>query len=191
MESALDTVAELFNSNQLRVVAYLLGGALCALASVRLYAGGARRTSVAFWLVLTLVMLTMGVSRMVDLGPLLTDHGRDIARDYGWYEDRRTLQRTAVEAVIIGGVVGALVAAAWLAFAAAPEHPLAAMAIVYLATFVAVRAISLHQVDQLLYNHPIEGVRVNALLELGGIAAVCLAAVVSLALRTPRRLQSI
>lgn len=187
----MDSLAELFNSNGLRVTAYLLGAALCAVAAWRLYAGGARKTSVAFWLVLTLVMATMGLSRMVDLGPLLTDHGRDFARDYGWYEDRRSIQRTAVEVVIISGAVAAFIAAAWLAFAAAPEHPLGALAVVYLATFVIVRAISLHQVDQLLYNHPIEGFRINALLELAGIAAVCLAAVASLALRRPgsRRLQ--
>jgi hypothetical protein len=182
----MDGLADIFNSNGLRVTAYLLGAALCTLACVRLYTGGARRTSVAFWVVLALVMATMGVSRMVDLGPLLTEHGRDFARDYGWYEDRRSIQRTAVEVVIICGVIGACIAAAWLAFAAAPEHPLGALAVVYLTTFVAVRAISLHQVDQLLYNHPVEGVRINALLELSGISAVCLAAVVSLALRRPR-----
>jgi hypothetical protein len=182
----VDNLASLFNSNELRVTAYLLGAALCAVAAARLYFGGARRTSVAFWIVLTLVMATMGLSRMVDLGPLLTEHGRDIARDYGWYEDRRSLQRTAVEVVIIAGAVAACIAAAWLAFAAAPEHPLGALAVVYLATFVLVRAISLHQVDQLLYNHPVEGIRINALLELAGIAGVCLAALASLALRGPR-----
>lgn len=181
----MDTLADLFNSNELRVTAYLLGAALCAVAAARLHLGGARRTSVAFWLVITVVMATMGLSRMVDLGPLLTEHGRDFARDYGWYEDRRSLQRTAVEVVIIGGAVAACIAAAWLAFAAAPEHPFGALAVVYLATFVIVRAISLHQVDQLLYNHPIEGVRINALLELAGITAVCLAALASLALRRP------
>jgi hypothetical protein len=181
----MESLAELFNSNGLRVTAYLLGAALCAVASARLYVGGARRTSIAFWIVITLVMATMGLSRMVDLGPLLTEHGRDFARDYGWYEDRRSIQRTAVEVVIIGGVVAACVAAAWLAFAAAPEHPLGALAVVYLTTFVIVRAISLHQVDQLLYNHPVEGVRINALLELAGIGGVCLAALVSLALRRP------
>jgi hypothetical protein len=132
-------------------------------------------------------MASMGISRMVDLGPLLTEHGRGLARDYGWYDDRRSIQRTSVEVVVACGVIAACVAAIWLAFAAAPEHPLGALAVVYLATFVVVRAISLHQVDQLLYNHPVEGVRVNALLELAGIAAVCLAAVVSLALRRPGR----
>jgi hypothetical protein len=178
-----DSLAALFNSNELRVSAYLLGAVLCALAAVRLHRGASSRTSVVFWVMLAVVMGLMGLSRVIDLGPLITDHGRDWARDYGWYEDRRSIQRTAVEVVIVSGAVAACIAAAWLAFAAAPEHPLGAVAVLYLMTYVVVRAISLHQIDQLLYNHPVEGVRLNAVFELGGIAAVCAAAFVSLALR--------
>jgi hypothetical protein len=176
-------VTELLNSNGLRALAYLLAGALCFAASMRAPADADDRTQRlvrAFWLALAAMLVVLAFSRMFDLGPWLTDRGRDVAERQGWYDERRRLQSRAVQAVLLVGGFGVLVGVLWFFRAAYREHPLAFIASVYIVCFVLVRAISLHQVDSVLYNHPVEGVRVNALLELAGIGLMMLAAAVPL-----------
>jgi hypothetical protein len=175
-------MAELLNSNGLRALAYLIAGALCLLASTRETGADAdtQRLIRLFWLALAGLLIVLAFSRMFDLGPWLTDQGREMAESQGWYDERRRLQSRAVQGVLLLGAAGVGVGALWFFRAAYREHPLAFIAIVYIVCFVLVRAISLHDVDSLLYNHPIEGVRVNALLELAGIGLMMLAAAVPL-----------
>lgn len=172
-------MTDLLNSNGLRAAAYLVAGMLCFAASTRGPADADARTLQlvrAFWLALAAMLVVLAFSRMFDLGPWLTDRGRDIAEAQGWYDERRRLQSRAVQAIVLMGGFGVLAGVMWFFRAAYREHPIAFIASVYLLSFVLVRAISLHQVDSVLYNHPIEGVRVNALLELAGIGLMMVAA---------------
>ena len=51
----------------------------------------------------------------------------------------------------------------------------AALVVFTLVCFAGIRIISLHQVDTLLYNRPIRGVRIVAIVELTGVALTILA----------------
>jgi hypothetical protein len=176
-------MADLLNSNGLRALAYLAAGVLCLLASTREPEGSDarfRQLVRAFWLGLAAMLVVLAFSRMFDLGPWLTDTGRDIAEAQGWYDERRRLQSRAVQGIVLLGAGGVFLGVLWFFRAAYREHPIAFIATVYIVCFVLVRAISWHPVDSLLYNHPIEGVRINALLELAGIALMMVAASVPL-----------
>lgn len=175
-------MAELLNSNGLRALAYLVAGVLCLVASTRETAADddTQRLIRLFWLALAALLVVLAFSRMFDLGPWLTDQGREIAEAQGWYDERRRLQSRAVQGVLLLGAAGMSAGVLWFFRAAYREHPLAFIAIVYIVCYVLVRAISLHDVDSVLYNRPIEGVRLNALLELAGIGLMVLAAAVPL-----------
>ncbi|HEY8172408.1 MAG TPA: hypothetical protein VIH21_04920 [Dehalococcoidia bacterium] len=176
-------MSELLNSNGLRALAYLVAGLLCLVASTREVDAADSRTQQLvrlFWLGLAAMLVVLAFSRMFDLGPWLTDRGRDMAKAQGWYDERRRFQSRAVEAILLAGAMGVFIGVLWFFRAAYREHPLAFIAAVYIVCFVLVRAISLHQVDSVLYRHPVHGVRVNALLELAGIGLMIAAAAVPL-----------
>jgi hypothetical protein len=192
-------LSDVLNGDGLRSAGYALAALSCAAVAWRRWrcAGAWRAASrpafgeplstlwrggrgewrvVAFWVVLAAALALLGVGRAFELGPWLTDRGREIAEAQGWYEDRRAVQAPAVEAVLAGGAAGVALGLLWWLRAASREHPLAFMAIVYLVTFVLVRAISLHAVDRVLYTDRFAGVRPNAVLELAGIGLMLLAA---------------
>lgn len=169
-------MVDLLNSNGLRVAAYLIAAALCALAGVRDRQSRESSLLALFWFALATLLLVMGLSRMFDLAATITDWGRDYARDQGWYNDRREYQRLVVEGILAAGVAFGSLALVWFFRSAYRERPLAFFAIVFLMTYVLIRAVSLHQIDAVLYNRPIEGVRIASLLELAGLAVLSLSA---------------
>ncbi|RUL87325.1 hypothetical protein [Tautonia sociabilis] len=142
--------------------------------------GSAGPRSAAFWGMLALGMLLLGINKQLDLQSLVTDLGRRLAREQGWYDVRHEVQR-----LFILGVTGAglgLLAAVGVVFRSeARRRPMALLGMGFLVVFVVIRAASFHRVD-LLLGRGWMGVRVNYLLELGGIACVGLSA-----LRRPRR----
>ena len=176
------------NSNALRAAAYVVAAALCFVAGLREREARRGTTSLApyFWFVLAGLMLFFGISRELEIGPWITDQGRSFARDHGWYNERRRYQRLLVDFIFVGSLV--LIAIGWVWFfrAVYREHPLAFIAIVYVVSFVAIRTISLHQIDHMLYTDHFGGYRPNAALELFGCALVGVATLPLLTRRSPR-----
>ena len=125
-----------------------------------------------FWSLVVLSMLLLGVNKQLDLQTWFTEIGRDLAHRQGWYEGRRPLQVVFIGLIaLIGGCL-----TAWLAFAM--RHVLhrvvgALVGLGALVTFVIVRAASFHHVDMLLGRGR---VRLNWVLELGGIALIAISA---------------
>jgi drug/metabolite transporter (DMT)-like permease len=181
--------AGIFNSNVLRAAAYIVAAALCLVAGLR--EREARRGTASlvpvFWFALAALMLFFGVSRVLEIGPEVTTLGRRFARDRGWYDERRHYQRPVVDIIFFGGL--ALVGAGWIWFfrTVYRERPLAFIAVVYIVTFVAIRTVSLHQVDHFLYTDHFSGYRPNAALELFGCALMGVATL-PLLMRRARRL---
>ncbi len=165
------------NGDWAGVAAYLTAAALCGWAAFRERRRGIRVVGLAswFWLALAGVLVLLGVARQWGLGPWLTDLGREIARSEGWYPRRRPIQADAIKVVLLFGAFALTVGAATL-LPVSKRHLLAFAATDYLVCFFLVRAISLHGVDSLLYGHPVIGVRLNSVLELGGTLAVALVA---------------
>ncbi len=161
------------------VLAYFLAAALSVqalsahLARVRAspHAHDERRL-VTFWALVVAVMVLLGVNKQLDLQTWFTEVARDLAKRDGWYEARRRYQVVFIAAIALLG------AASTLAIALALRRVitrvlLAVCGLGALATFVVIRAASFHHVDVLLGRGP---VRLNWVLELGGIACVALSA---------------
>jgi hypothetical protein len=115
------------------------------------------------------------VNKQLDLQSLLTDIGRVIAREQGWYEHRRDFQKWAVAGVALGAAALGLgfiwrFRRFWL------SHKLLVAGVFFLLTFIGVRMVSFHHVDQVLGLRA-GGMKINWLLELTGIFLVTLAAV--------------
>lgn len=174
-------MSELANNNEVRALAYLLAAACCYLAGRR-ESRSHDRTRLdlfpAFWFITAGFLALMGLGRLSQLGELLAYLGRAEAREAGWYEARRPFQAAAI-AVIAGGWFVVTAVAVWRVPERRRRYLPAAVLVFTLVCFVAVRAISLHQIDALLYNYPIAGVRLASLLELSGLAAASLAALFS------------
>lgn len=154
------------------VVAYFVAAVLCW-AAIRAR-GGESRELRRFWVVLTVLMCALGVNKQLDLQSALTDIGRWMAMEQGWYENRRHVQKAAIVVVALIGLTG-LLGVVWLLKRWTQTEVLALVGLVSLVTFIVIRAASFHKVD-LLIGSRILGARVNWILELGGIVLIAVAA---------------
>lgn len=158
------------------VAAYALAAWFCWRAGRRAgHAAHAHPGSRMMWWLVSALMVLLCVNKQLDLQSLFTDIGRIVAWKQGWYQDRREFQKWFVVGVVAAsGLVSLIVLARYHRFWR--EHPLLAAGLVFLITFIIVRAVSFHHVDAFLNSGP-GGVRFNWILELTGIGLVTLAAV--------------
>jgi hypothetical protein len=124
----------------------------------------------ALWKGLAIGLLLLGINKQLDLQTALTEFGRIVAHQQGWYERR---QRVQIEFIIGVFVVGIWLIGSVLLLAGRnlPRLGIALLGIVFLCCFVAIRASSFHHVDILLGTR-VGGLKINWLMELGGIALV-------------------
>jgi hypothetical protein len=157
------------------VLAYFATAGL-AFRALRLHrqlpARGDEAILVRFWSLVMLALVVLGINKQLDLQGWFAQLGRDLSHAQGWYHRRRYVQAAFILGV---GTVGGLATAA-LAFAM--RHVLgrvvgAVVGLGALCTFVAIRATSLHHIDALLGRGR---VRLNWVLELGGIGLIALSA---------------
>ncbi|MES2583353.1 MAG: hypothetical protein V4627_11605 [Pseudomonadota bacterium] len=152
------------------VAAYAGAMLLCYLCQRKAPPGPARQ----FWMGMALVMAALGLNKQLDLQTWVTEVGRDLALAYGWYAKRRLVQTVFICTLLVAG----LLARSWLLQRLKGLDRYArraATGLVVLGVFVLVRATSFHHVDALL-GFAIENVRLNVVLELGGIAIIAYAA---------------
>ncbi len=132
--------------------------------------GGSR----LLWLSVAGLMALLCVNKQLDLQSLVTDIGRVISRNQGWYKERREFQKWFVL-----GVLGAsFLTTAFLAVRYRGfwnKHLMLSAGLAFLLTFIVVRAVSFHHFDVFLKSE-VAGVRMNWFLELTGIALIWLAA---------------
>jgi hypothetical protein len=126
------------------------------------------------WLAVALGMTALCVNKQLDLQSLLTDIGRVAANHLGWYEQRRRLQKWFV----LGTLAASVVFSGWFirrykGFSG--RHKLLTSGVLFLVTFIVIRAISFHHFDSFL-KVELAGVRMNRALELGGIFLIGTAA---------------
>src|SRR5262245_6162693 len=151
------------DTNWLRVCGYLLVAILCFVA--------ARREDrdepgawPPFWILTGVLFVIMALGRAGDVADLMTDTLRQRAVDEGWYESRRHVQ-----GLVVAGLAGAWSIAVLVAVWRVPERRrrYLPMIVVVLTVgfYAAVRIVSLHQIDALLYRRRVMGVRHAALIE--------------------------
>jgi hypothetical protein len=161
----------------LAVAGYLVGAVLC------LWQTGAATTrrERIFWLFAGLAMLALGINKQLDLQTALTAWGRKMARDGGWFDQRRAVQRQ----FIIAGVVSMGIAAiglAWLVRGLRAPVFVVLAGLFMLGAFVLVRAASFHHIDVAM-RAPVFGLKLHTVLELAGIAVVIIGAAAARAVR--------
>ena len=127
------------------------------------------------WLGVAVAMALLCANKQFDLQSLFTDIGREVARSFDQYENRRRFQRVFVIGLLAVVAVFAPLFA-WKHRAFLAGHKLLAAGFVFLLTFIVVRAISFHHVDAILKTPRAGGLKLNWILELAGIALVALGA---------------
>lgn len=127
-----------------------------------------------FWLTLALILLALGINKQLDLQSLFTAVGREVAIRQGWYGERRGVQREFIAGVALLGLAGGI-ALPLMARRAGGWAMMAAAGLVALIAFVVIRAASFHEIDAIIHSGW-AGVKVNHVMELGGIAIIAAAA---------------
>jgi len=159
------------------VAAYAAAAVLCFIAASRFPvttdAREARRRR-RIWLNVAILMAFLCINKQLDLQSLLADVGRLLAEQQGWYGERRTVQLWFVIAVAAAGILTFVIIAKKIR-SVLREGILLLLGLSWLLIFVIVRAASFHHVGVLLASELL-GVRVNWILELGGVALIALSA---------------
>jgi hypothetical protein len=156
------------------VLAYLAAAVLCAQCGRR-----DKDDTQRFWWVLAVLMAVLGINKQLDLQSWFTQVARDMALAQGWYANRRVYQLGFVAVAALVGLAGQF----WLyrAFRShGKEARWAVVGLVFLIVFIVARLTSFHHVDYLL-RLELAGLRINWILELGGIG--CIAAAAAMRLR--------
>jgi hypothetical protein len=125
------------------------------------------------WSIFCVLLFLLGVNKQLDLQTALTELGRMLAHEQGWYARRAHVQKEFIGTLFIVGIVstsGLLVLIRHMALLA----KLAAVGMCFIGVFVLIRASSFHKVDAFLGSRLVH-LRMNWLLEIGGISIVLLA----------------
>ena len=123
-----------------------------------------------FWFYLTFFLIALGINKQLDLQTLLTQIGRDLAIAHGWYEDRRIIQSAFI---ILIGFLGLTSMAILMRIYRNAHTPIKIVfaGCIILFIFILMRASSFHHMD-ILINIKLVGIKMNWILELGGLAII-------------------
>jgi hypothetical protein len=122
----------------------------------------------ALWLVLSAIMFALALNKQLDLQTLFTEIGRSISRSGGWYEERRAVQGLFIAAMAGLGALG-LAILWWLTRGQLRDFRLTLTGLACIVCFVVIRAASFHRMDEIIGMELFGVVRMNWVLELGGI----------------------
>lgn len=107
-----------------------------------------------FWFSTAAVLLLLGLNKQLDLQRLVTQIGRDIAKEGGWYRDRKPVQ-VALAFVALGAGVAAMGWVAWMLRDVASRIGVALAGLLVLFVFIAARINSLHAIDAAMRAGPL------------------------------------
>ena len=152
------------------VAAYFVGAILAYWASRK-----AVRRERRFWIATAVLLVLLGLNKELDLQTLVTTEGRDLAKSFGWYEQRRLVQGAFLLVLAIAAVIGVGALLKWLR-RSPPAMKSAAVGIALLLTFILMRAAAFHHIDEWV-TIDIAGLRSGWWIELAGIAVIAISAV--------------
>ena len=152
---------------------------ITALLTAKLALGRSGAAEKFFWLMLAVFLAALTINKQLDLQSALTAFARCLAKAQGWYENRKWVQT----GFILGLLGASLVFLVALFFGM--RHHLrrtwaAILGLCFLTGFIAVRAVGFHHFD-ILIKSDISGIKINWLLELGGIGLILANVIVLLA----------
>lgn len=155
---------------------------VCALAAALIVLRKSKGRVRVFWAIISVAMLFLGMNKQLDLQSDLTAIGRCISQHQEWYGDRREVQLHFIEG-LLAAIAAILGIALWLMRRHLWQNGLALLGLGSVASFVAVRAISIHHVDALINLGPFD-VRLIAILELAGLVLIAVNAFLLLRRKT-------
>jgi hypothetical protein len=122
------------------------------------------------WRLMLAGMIVLGINKQLDLQSALTEIGRILAQEQGWYANRRQVQEAFIMAALIVGLT-TLSAMTLLVWSEPRETVWACAGATGLLVFLAIRAASFHRVDEML-GWPLAGLPMNWILEMGSLLAI-------------------
>ena len=121
------------------------------------------------WVVVTIGYAVLAINKQHDLTGLVTRLFRSEAWNEGWYGERGEMQLLSILGVcLVAGGIAVVLFFKLHRLRWTPPQRIALVAMVYLAGFALIRAISLHAVDVLLFKR-FGVVRLNWVFELSGL----------------------
>lgn len=138
----------------------------------------------AFWFTLGGIMLALAVNKQLDLQMWFWQTGRNFTRLHGLYGERRLIQFGSMGAIVALSL-GVFIYLRRRKLEPNRHFAIALFGVLFTFCFVIVRAISIHHVDAALGLH-IGGVKINWILENGGILLVIVAALLAIRQAPPR-----
>jgi hypothetical protein len=126
------------------------------------------------WAIFSALLAALGLNKQLDMQTALTEIGRIMARQEGWYERRAIVQKDFIAILCASGATLAVLMLILLRRLGGFAKT-AALGMCFIGLFVLVRASSFHKVDRFLGSRLVH-LRMNWILEMGGIAVVLLAA---------------
>jgi hypothetical protein len=132
-----------------------------------------------YWIAMTPILVFLGVFKLFDLPGLFTDAFRSGFMQSQQGEFHGTIQRNISAAMLLAGVAGIAVIF-YFSRRLLWKIRIAMAGVIYLIAFMVIRAISLHMIDHVL-EIQVLGVKMNHVLELGGLALVLIPAIMKIA----------
>ena len=153
------------------ITAAYFAAAVLTIVAARSSSDGRERI---FWWTCTALLVLLGFNKQLDLQGYITSAGRALAKQEGWFPERRLVQAAFILALCIlaAGMLASLVI--WLRRSAGTVK-IAALGIVLLFAFVLMRAASFHHMD-VWVTRDLAGMRSGWWLELAGIIVIALSA---------------
>ncbi|MEP3333777.1 isopropylmalate isomerase [Sedimentitalea sp.] len=148
------------------VAVYGVAALLCAVAFYKQPAGRLK----VFGYGLTLLLMLLMVNKQLDLQSALTAGARCLAQLQGWYEDRRAIQVGFI-LVLLLYCIGFGLFVVWVMWRHLGQIWLMLLGLILLLAFIAVRAVGFHHFDAII-NAQVGNVRLNWVLELGGLTLI-------------------
>jgi hypothetical protein len=159
------------------VIAYLV----CVVLGFLTLSRAHNRHEQIFWTLITCLMLLLGVNKQLDIQSMLTAVGRCLSQLQGWYDARHVFQRSFIIGLL--AVAGLLLCSIlWLMRRHLRRNGLALIGLTFVASFVAVRAVSFHHFDALINSRMLD-IRFNVIFELSGLLLIAINATALLAAR--------
>jgi len=125
------------------------------------------------WRTISILFIALGVNKQLDLQTALTELGRMIASEQGWYGERQTVQMWFIIGVALTCIFITIILLIWARKSPAPTR-LALVGMTTVLAFVLIRAASFHHIDKFI-GARILGLKWNWVLEMTGIAMVIIA----------------
>ena len=125
---------------------YFWGAYSCRATAIRLKVGSLETRA---WTAIAVLLALIGISELLQLQPAITNFGRSIAIDEGWYWRRQGIQTAFTKigaAITVAFSLGLFLSARRTSL----ECAIALAGAVMIVGYIFVRAVSLHQVDALL-----------------------------------------